>query len=61
MKRKDEAQLIGITPEYWSAIRHKKIIPSLKLAERIEKVVDGYRVVDLIPNVRKIVKRSFRM
>jgi len=58
MKYGDEAKLIGITQGYWSAIRHKKVVPSLKLARRIEKVFPEYTIVRLIPEVAKVARKN---
>lgn len=60
MKFKEQAKRIGITQGYWSNIRHKKIIPGLKLAKRIEKLFPEYRVVDLIPDIKKILQKVTR-
>ena len=60
MKHTDEAKLIGITHGYWTAIRNKRKIPSLKLAKRIEKIFPEYKVVRLIPDVGKILKEAIK-
>jgi len=60
MKYGEEAKKIGITEGYWSAIRHKRIIPSLKLAKRIEKVFPEYKITKLIPDVGRILKNAIK-
>jgi len=60
MKHIDEAKLIGITHGYWTAIRNKRKIPSLKLAKKIEKIFPEYKVVRLIPDVGKILKEAIK-
>jgi len=60
MKKRDEAKVLEITQAYWSAIRHGKKVPSLKLAEKIEKTLPQYKVIDLIPAIKKIIKRTMK-
>lgn len=61
LKQRELARRCKISETYMSQVLNGKAVPSLALAMKIQKQSGGkYRVVDLIPRLKEVVKEESR-